>query len=295
MAATNRAPGTRSATRRADGFTLVELLVVIGVLVVLVSILIPMVTKARAKGQEVKCATNLRAWGQAFMAYAAMYDGTIPHYGDYTFNPNPFGQSDQDDPAYPINRCGYTDVLPPLMGLKPWDSYPAGQRPKTGIWQCPVAEVLDDSAYGYWASNFGYHSYVMNQYLEADNPGLVRRNAPEKSLPLQASFLDLSRAQWSSVTLLMYETTLMPDQAYGPGATPSSCYCGYRPADSGGTIAYFHPHQPNSPGVNTLMLDGHVEWTDTLRDPTVNNGSWLPATTDHRWWPYAIAAPATKS
>jgi prepilin-type N-terminal cleavage/methylation domain-containing protein/prepilin-type processing-associated H-X9-DG protein len=68
----------RSRTRAQFGFTLVELLVVIGIIAILISVLLPALGKARESANAIKCSANLRSIGQGLLIYAAENKGTFP-------------------------------------------------------------------------------------------------------------------------------------------------------------------------------------------------------------------------
>src|SRR4051812_46761278 len=69
---------SQTSSKSRKGFTLVELLVVIGIIAILISLLLPSLARARKAAQTVACAANLRSIMQATHIFAAQNNGFLP-------------------------------------------------------------------------------------------------------------------------------------------------------------------------------------------------------------------------
>lgn len=137
-------------TRNRGAFTLVELLVVIGIIAVLVAILLPALSRARLAAKEVVCESNLRQFGFAVQMYVGQYNGSLPQKGPdgsnqttNSFSP-PGGVRGFDDPTVWFNS------LPPFINSKTYYEMlvddasggtpaPHPQGP-ANIFVCPIAD-----------------------------------------------------------------------------------------------------------------------------------------------------------
>jgi len=130
----------RLKARRA--FTLVELLVVVGIIVLLVAILFPVLAKANASAMAVQCKSNLRQIGVAVRLYLQDNRMRFPDWG--TFGGGNgwgarrlVGERDPNDPNSKPEIYGWSAILDRGGYL------PVAQN--GGVWVCPAARELFQS------------------------------------------------------------------------------------------------------------------------------------------------------
>lgn len=85
--------------RLRQGFTLVELLVVVAIIGVLVSLLLPAIQAARGSARRAQCASNMRQIGLAIHQYANVHRGRFPlmayHNTERPSDPNDAGRTEE--------------------------------------------------------------------------------------------------------------------------------------------------------------------------------------------------------
>jgi prepilin-type N-terminal cleavage/methylation domain-containing protein len=147
-------PVSAPPPRRSRGFTLVELLVVIGIIAVLIAILLPALSKARDHANRVACTSNLKQLMTAVLFYTNENHYYLPYANDNeTDYPGPGWLFDQLDPAIGGYGTGKSPTLQTQVeGGVLW------QYLKTHkVYHCPA----DPEPYN-WGKSHNLTSYLMN-------------------------------------------------------------------------------------------------------------------------------------
>lgn len=127
---------------RAHAFTLVELLVVIGIIALLISILLPALGKAREAANTIKCAANLRSIGQGLAVYVAENKQTFPASYIYVGHAIVGGHQVPTDPvngyihwsSYLYKKGGTQNNSDSIYrDLKGWDAFQCPSLDKGGL------------------------------------------------------------------------------------------------------------------------------------------------------------------
>jgi prepilin-type N-terminal cleavage/methylation domain-containing protein len=118
--------------KRRQAFTLVELLVVIGIIAVLIGILLPALGRARELARRTQCLSNLRELNMAMRVYAAQNRDAVP-----------LGYMDQHQFSYFVNWNNANGTKVTFMGVLAQTKL----IPNPKVFFCP--SLIEDSLYGY--------------------------------------------------------------------------------------------------------------------------------------------------
>ena len=159
---------------RKHGFTLVELLVVIGIIALLISILLPVLGRAREHANRVACLSNVRQIANAFFMYTNENKGWFPSpavWGGPGATALGYGNATTPAPdGYPADWIGWPEdwivwrnkkVSDPLRGsIVRYLNNPSNGK----IMTCPSDESIYRKVPNPDGTTYPY-SYVMNSYM----------------------------------------------------------------------------------------------------------------------------------
>ena len=253
----------RAGGKFSKGFTLIELLVVIAVLALLLSVIMPSLTKAKEFARRTVCLSHLSQLGLISVTYSQDNNDWFPDYNVY---PGPHGNTNQSsDP-----RCvfdGYNGDARPI-----WEGYVVDytMEKSTDVFYCSSDRIVTREkswpvnrhyfiSYAYWG-NFGKESYYYGPTVWAS-----RIPPPRKTTTIKTS---------SAIVPLFSDWV-----EYREYNIPTPWLAGH--SRSGRSRGYM---SEEATGMNSAYADGSARWCNFISDEVSAIHQWPYEGYNFRFW-----------
>jgi prepilin-type N-terminal cleavage/methylation domain-containing protein/prepilin-type processing-associated H-X9-DG protein len=175
----------RKMPRKGRAFTLVELLMVIGIIAVLVGVLLPAVSRARGQANQVACLSNIRQLTLAIVMYCDDNQGWLPRAAPYATAPNEestqdfiWWQQKSSDAYIAPDRDIFNSPILRYLGIKP-DVRPMATVVDFGesrerVLRCPCDPLSDHPVMVSKEPDGNYFfSYSLNNLMQSLDPHIA--------------------------------------------------------------------------------------------------------------------------